>query len=119
MEWSDPTIAEGLLLDTAERVIEGVSTNIFLVHEGVLKTPNLSCCGVSGVTRERVLDRAILEGLPVRVGTVSWQEVLDAEEALLVNSLIGAWQIRSLGSRTWVLGSWTARIRDWLDEPEV
>jgi 4-amino-4-deoxychorismate lyase len=115
MEWSDPAVAEGLLLDIEDHVIEGIATNLFVVHDGVLHTPDLSRCGVSGVTRERIIDAALREKIPVRVADLSWDEVLGAEEATLVNSLIGVWQIRSLASRTWVRGNWTPRLRSWLD----
>ncbi len=115
MEWSHPDIAEGLLLDTADHVIEGISTNLFLVHGGVLHTPDLSRCGVSGVTRERIIDAAVREAMPVRIATIAWQDVMSAEEAILVNSLIGAWQIRWLESRRWRQGTWISRLRGWLD----
>jgi 4-amino-4-deoxychorismate lyase len=116
MEWSDPVVAEGLLLDVDDHVIEGITTNLFLVHESVLHTPDLSRCGVSGVTRERIIEAALRERVPVRVASMTWQEVLRAEEVILVNSLIGAWQIRSLESRRWTCGTWTLRFRDWLDD---
>lgn len=116
MEWSDPAVAEGLLLDAEDHVIEGIATNLFLMRDGVLATPDLSRCGVSGVTRERVLDAAVREAVPVRVGDIMWDDLLNATEAVLVNSLIGAWQIRRLESRTWGEGAWTSRIRGWLGD---
>jgi 4-amino-4-deoxychorismate lyase len=115
MEWSDPAVAEGLLLDAEDHVIEGIATNLFLVREGVLHTPDLSRCGVSGVTRERIIHAAVRERVPLRVAAIPWQEIMRSEEVILVNSLIGAWQIRSLESRRWACGTWTSRIRDWLD----
>lgn len=115
MEWSDAAIAEGLLLDTEDHVIEGISTNLFLVHDGVLHTPDLSRCGVSGVTRERIIEAAVQKAIPIRVAMVSWQDVMRSEEVILVNSLLGAWQVRSLESRRWVRGTWTSRLRGWLD----
>jgi len=118
MEWTDPALAEGLLLDTEEYLIAGISSNLFLVRNGVLLTPDLSRCGVSGVTRERVIDFAIEQALPLRVARLSWQDLLDADEAILVNSLIGVWQIRSADGRQWGRGAWTARVRDWLDGSE-
>lgn len=119
MEWSDSAIAEGLLLDAEDHVIEGIATNLFLVREGVLHTPDLSRCGVSGVTRERIIAAAIQEAVPVRVAALSWQDVMRSEEAILVNSLIGAWQVRLLESRRWVRGAWISRFRGWLDGAEA
>lgn len=116
MEWSDPAIAEGLLLDTEDHVVEGIATNLFVVRQGVLQTPDLSRCGVAGVTRERIIDAAVRDEVPVRVADITWDELLNATEAVLVNSLTGAWQIRRLESRAWGEGPWTSRIREWLGD---
>lgn len=118
-EWTDHAIAEGLLLDTDGHLIEGVSSNLFLVRNGVLQTPDLSRCGVSGVTRERTIQAALEKKLPVRVVRLHWEDLMHADEAILVNSLIGAWQIRQTDTREWKRGEWTARVRDWLDGPDV
>jgi 4-amino-4-deoxychorismate lyase len=50
-EWQDGEHAEGLMLDQAGRVIEGVFSNLFLVRDGVLITADLKRCGVAGVMR--------------------------------------------------------------------
>ena len=118
MEWSDPEVAEGLLLDVEARLTEGVSSNLFIVRRGRLETPNLSRCGVSGVTRERVIEVALAKRVPVRIGVLSWDDLIASDEAILVNSLIGAWQIRSVEAHTWEIGNWAARIRGWLDGRE-
>jgi 4-amino-4-deoxychorismate lyase len=119
MEWSEPDIAEGLLADAEARLTEGISSNLFIIRGGRLETPDLSRCGVSGVTRERVMEAALEERVPLRVAVLSWQDLLESDEAVLVNSLIGAWQIRSMGQHTWGSGIWAARIRGWLDVREA
>lgn len=118
MEWRDPGIAEGLLLDLDGNVIEGVASNVFAVVDRVLCTPDLSRCGVSGVTRERVIEAAAASGAPVQVRELNWDELMDADEVLLVNSLIGAWQVRECDGRRWPQGPSIARIRAWLEETE-
>ena len=45
-EWQDAEHAEGLMLDSSGRVIEGVYSNLLLVSAGVLITADLSRCGV-------------------------------------------------------------------------
>jgi len=37
---------------------------------------------------------------------------------LLVNSVIGAWQVRECANRRWEPGGYTGRVREWLDEEE-
>ena len=70
-EWSDPSIAEGLLLDEEGHVISGTMTNLFIVEGGSILTPALSRCGVAGVTRARVMEAAAKprHGLPRRTAS--------------------------------------------------
>lgn len=100
-EWSDPDIAEGLLLDIFGNVIEGVRSNLFMVRNGELFTPNLSSCGVAGIQRERVIDWAAKHGVPCWVRQFGLAELLVADEVFLVNSLIGLWPVRELSGRNW------------------
>ena len=118
-EWNDPEIAEGLLQDSAGNVIGGTMSNLFLLARDVLLTPDLGRCGVAGVTRERVIEAARRNGITCRVAAVSLEEVLNSTEAILVNSLIGAWRIRQLGAVTWQQDSMTAMVRRWLDEDDA
>ncbi|KPV40138.1 hypothetical protein AN478_08345 [Thiohalorhabdus denitrificans] len=99
MEWADPDIAEGLLRDHEERLVEGTVTNLFLVRDGVLKTPDLSGAGLPGVTRRRILEHARAAGLPTEEGEVREVDLERAEEAFLTNSIIGIWPIREHGGR--------------------
>jgi len=93
-EWDDPEVAEGLLLDDSDHVIESVRSNIFLVKAGTLITPDLSRCGVAGVQRERILDWAALQDVPCKIENVSLDDLLHADEIFLVNSVIGLWPVR-------------------------
>jgi 4-amino-4-deoxychorismate lyase len=94
-------------------------SNLFVLAGNVLLTPDLSRCGVAGVTRERVLDAAHRSGVTCRVTPISREALLAATEAILVNSLIGAWSIRQLGATTWEPGAMIAAVRRWLDEDDA
>ncbi len=115
-EWTDPAVSEGLMLDAQDQVIGGTMSNLFIVENGALVTPELSRCGVAGVTRERIVKAAAKGGLACREESITQERFLDAQEAMLVNSLIGAWQIAACGGRRWTAGAFTARVRKWLDE---
>ena len=117
-EWSDPSIAEGLLLDEDGHAISGTMTNLFIVEGGSVFTPGLSRCGVAGVTRERIMEAAISRGMDCREDRLTWQRVLAAQEVLLVNSVVGAWQVRECGNHRWEPGGLIGRVREWLDEEE-
>lgn len=103
-EWDDPAIAEGLMLDTAGRVVEGTFTNLFLVRDGVLRTPELSGSGVAGIMRDRVLETADGLGLPRVTGAVTLDDMAAAEEVFLTNTLIGIWPVQAIDERPYPVG---------------
>lgn len=118
-EWDDADVAEGLLLDAEGNVIEGTRSNLFLVAQGTLVTPDLSRCGVAGVQRERVMAWAARHGMPLQVRAVGLDEVLHSEELFVVNSMMGLWPIRELEQRNWAGFPVAMRIRQALDEETV
>lgn len=114
-EWNDPDIAEGLLCDSDDNVIEGTRCNLFLVEHKSLVTPDLSHCGVAGVTRDAVIMLASQHGIPCRMEHVSRDRLAAASEVMLVNSIIGVWPIARLGAREWREFPVAERVRQWLD----
>jgi 4-amino-4-deoxychorismate lyase len=118
-EWDDPEIVEGLLLDAEGNVIGGTMTNLFIATMGILVTPVLDRCGVAGLTRDRVLQAAAARGVASRVANISWRDVLDADEVLLVNSLAGAWPVREIEGAVRAPGPLVRAVQGWLDEDDA
>lgn len=114
-EWSDPAIAEGLLLDESGNVIEGTRCNVFIVEDGALITPDLSRCGVAGVTRDLVIIAANRHGLRCETAPIGRERLEAATEVLLVNSLIGVWPVAALGQRRWSDFKIAPLMRKWLN----
>lgn len=90
---------EGLLLDGQGAVVEGVASNVFAVLGERLLTPLLDRCGVAGVMRARILDLAAQWGWQVAETAVFPEQLHDADEVFLSNSLIGVWPVSSLDGR--------------------
>lgn len=114
-EWSDPEIAEGLLLDNDNNVIEGTMSNLFCVQvredlQPTLLTPRLSRCGVQGVTRDRILEAAAQLDIPHREADVQLSDLQQASEVFISNSLIGIWPVRQFEQDEYALGSITRRL---------
>jgi len=115
-EWNDRGTAEGLMLDADGQVIGGTMTNLFIVENGALVTPGLSRCGVSGVTRKRILHAAQRAGVACSEEAVPLSRLLRAQEAMLVNSVVGAWFIKSCAGTRWTVGTLYERVREWIDD---
>jgi 4-amino-4-deoxychorismate lyase len=116
MEWNDPQTHEGLLLDASDRVISGVSSNLFIVRRGEVITPGLSRCGVAGVARDRLMRCAQDLKIPVRVADIDLADVTSAEEVMLTNSLIKVWRVERLGGRSWSRAVLSDQLRERLDD---
>lgn len=114
-EWQDPKVAEGLMCDLAGNVVSGTMTNVFLVRNGALYTPDLERCGVEGVTRERLLELATGEGIRCEVGPVVPEQLLEADEVFVCNSVNGIWQVRGLETRNWPRGELSCHLAACLD----
>jgi len=117
-EWQDPEIAEGILCDAQGHVIAGTMTNLFIGIDGALATPGLERCGVAGVTRERVMEAAGRHGVACAVTTLSWTDVLGADEVFLVNSLAGVWPVRDLDGEPRTPGEMTRTVQQWLGQED-
>jgi 4-amino-4-deoxychorismate lyase len=113
-EWEDATIAEGLMLDQNQRVIEGTMSNLFCVQENdgkpVLKTPQLAHCGVKGITRERIMAAARAAAIPVQETDLLVDDMLGSEELFLCNTLMGIWPIRQLANQRFPVGPVTRQL---------
>ena len=110
-EWQDAAHAEGLMRDVSGRVIEGVFSNLFLVRDDVLSTPELSRCGVAGVMRAELLEQAQALGIACQVRDIELDELLGADEVFLCNSLYWVWPVRQLQAHHWPLGPLTRKLQ--------
>lgn len=120
-EWSerDPW-QEGLMLDPEGAVIEGTMTNVFVrLNDGRRVTPALRACGVAGVMRHYLLERASQAGDPVQEYSLGLDELRQAEEVMVCNSLVGVWPVRRIGAREYAIGDWIRTLQQWTREAGV
>jgi 4-amino-4-deoxychorismate lyase len=110
-EWQDADHAEGLMLDISGRVIEGVFSNLFLVRDGVLLTADLNRCGVAGVMRAELLAQAQALGIPLTVADISLEQLQQADEVFVCNSVYGIWPVLGCGAMSWSAGPLTRKLQ--------
>ena len=89
---------EALLLDTAGYVAEASGENIFLVQNGVIKTPPLRAI-LPGITRDCVLTVARDLGIPVQEERFSRDELYIADEVFLSGTAAELTPVRELDDR--------------------
>ncbi|WP_347930069.1 aminodeoxychorismate lyase [Pseudomonas helvetica] len=110
-EWQDGEHAEGLMLDLQGRVIEGVFSNLFLVLDGALLTADLSRCGVAGVMRAELLSQAERLGIVMHVTDISLDQLQQADEVFVCNSVYGIWPVRAYVALSWPVGPLTRKLQ--------
>jgi branched-chain amino acid aminotransferase len=117
-EWS-------VLCDASGYLTEAPGSNIFLIKDGALYTPDSGC--LEGITRKTTLDLAKEIGMPIHVERVHVEQLLNADEAFLTSTAGGIMPINTVDDT--VLGGkagpgelttqlhnlyWTKRWDGWL-----
>ncbi|WP_277810987.1 aminodeoxychorismate lyase [Chromohalobacter canadensis] len=90
-EWCDPEVAEGVLCDQYDQLVEATSMNLVWRRHGILETPDLSACGVEGT-----LLAALRERLPIHTRGAGVEALREADAVWVLNSVQGVWPLRQL-----------------------
>ncbi len=120
-EWSVLANSEGNLT-------EAPGCNVFLIKDGVIRTPATGC--LEGITRQTVIDLAAETNVPLEVTDIPAAELAEADEAFLTSTAGGIMPVSivdnvALGGRkgpgkiTTQLHNlyWTKRWDGWLGTP--
>tara|TARA_Y100001970_G_scaffold157892_1_gene193145 strand:- start:80 stop:991 length:912 start_codon:yes stop_codon:yes gene_type:complete len=86
---------EAILLDTNGFVAEGSGQNIFIVKNGHLLTPELTCC-LNGITRRSVIKIAKDNGIDVHERQITRDELYTADEMFFSGTAVEITPIRSV-----------------------
>ncbi len=109
-EWRDADITEGLMQDTEGELVCGTMSNVFLVQEGRLITPDLRYSGVAGVMRKNVLRLAAALNIESEQRAVRAEEVQSAQEVFVCNAVRGIQPVVSLDRQRWPVGAVTQTL---------
>ena len=90
---------EGIFIDDNDRITEGTASNIFIVKDGVLKTPALTPYILPGITRQTVLELAGKRGIPVSRQTLKPDDVYHADEVFITNSRVEILPVRNANGK--------------------
>ena len=91
---------EAILLDPQGYVSEGSGENIFLLSNGRLKTPDLSCSNLEGITRDSVFDICKHLKIKVEEGHITRDELYIADEVFLTGTAAEITPVREIDGRT-------------------
>jgi len=91
---------EALFVAPDGSVVEGTTSNVFSVLDGILTTPAEDSGLLPGITREVVIELARKEGLTVRGAPVFLDELFSADEAFMTGSLKEVMPLTRIDGRT-------------------
>jgi branched-chain amino acid aminotransferase len=77
---------EGILCNMAGNIAEGTGSNVFIVREGLLKTPPPGAGLLEGVTRALTIDLAVAEKINVQEVNFTPDEMLQADECFITST---------------------------------
>ena len=103
---------DAVMLDVRGFIAETNATHLFMVHEGIVRTPTLAACP-EGITRATVLDICRAEKIPFEVGDLSLTELYRADEAFCTGTmgeLAGVTQVDGRRIGNGAIGPMTERL---------
>jgi branched-chain amino acid aminotransferase len=78
---------EALILGPTGEVIEGATSNVFVVRGGELLTPPIDAGILAGITRQTVLEVAAEQALPVRETQLHPSDLYQADEVFITSTV--------------------------------
>lgn len=115
-EWHDPSVSEGIMLDQAEKVIEGTMSNVFMVKASKLLTPMLDKSGVAGIMRAQIILLASELNIPVFETHIHLDDFIVADEIFITNSIIGLWPVSEMDNKAYSVGPITQKLQHALQQ---
>jgi len=95
MKWDDC-----LLINERQNLVESVSSNLFVVKDGILFTPSLESGAVNGIMREQIIQIALDLGITVYDDCIMKPEqLMEADEIFLSNAIVGIRWVVAYGER--------------------
>jgi aminodeoxychorismate lyase len=88
---------DALLLNPFNRIADATIANVFIVKDGLIKTPALSEGCVSGVMRRHLLQSVRKENMPVEETQLEIEDLMQASEIFLTNAIYGIKWVKQVG----------------------
>lgn len=86
-----------VLLNPYNRIADATIANVFVVKEGLIKTPSLTEGAINGVMRRHLLKSLREENMPVEETQLQVDDILQASEVFLTNAIYGLRWVKQLG----------------------
>lgn len=103
---------EAIFANSKGELCEGTGSNIFVVIDGVIRTPPLSSGALSGVTRELLLEWAAQDGLTIREEDLPLSVLQTADEVFITSTTRAVMPVHRVDDREIPIGPLTRRAAE-------
>ena len=94
-----------LLLNDAGRVCDSSIANVFLLKNGTVSTVSLAEGCIAGVMRKNLMRLLAEKGIPVTEAAITVEELLNADEVFLTNSIFNLRWVQRIGDKKYSLNN--------------
>lgn len=94
-------INDCLLLNPYNKISDSTIANVFMVKDGVIKTPPITDGPVNGVMRRYLLECFAKDGMRVEEASMSVEDLQGATEVFLTNAIYGLKWVKQMGDSTY------------------
>ncbi|MEX2453544.1 MAG: branched-chain amino acid aminotransferase [Rhodospirillaceae bacterium] len=101
-----------LVLDALGNVAEFATNNLFIVADGIVRTPAPSGAFLAGLTRRRVMELLAADGQDVEEATLTLGDVYAAEEVFLTGNYSKVQPVVHVAGHDYQIGPVATRARD-------
>jgi len=77
---------EAIMLNSSGKVAEGSAENIFIIKNGIIKTPPLNADILNGITRDGVIQLIKANGIKLIEKNITVKELLNADEVFMTGT---------------------------------
>lgn len=106
-----PEYNEAILCDEDGILVESIVHNVFFVHQDIICSPDLSVAGVDGILRQQILETLAQQGKKVNIGSYTKNDIFNASECFLCNSVQGIRPIVRLEQVEYAIGPITQQLQ--------
>ncbi len=113
-ELDEAGLADGIVLDINDQVIETSMANLFWRKGSTIYTPDLSASGVAGVMRKQVI-LELSKQKEVVVGRFDLEHLLSSDEVFITNSILSVAPVTKIKETTFEIGHVTRTLQGLLN----
>lgn len=89
---------DAIVLNSNNRIADATIANIFILRDGMVKTPALSEGCISGVMRRHIIECLKKENIPFEENMIEATDLLEAQEVFFTNVVYGIRWIKQAGN---------------------